>query len=374
MGGAVIMLAMLARQRRERERRMAQARRRREEEDRRLRLKKEDERRTYSSTNYGGNKTYTDCVRYEIERDEELRKFFDDLDSTIERVRNGHVRQYTERAVELDKVLKKYGSQMEEIKKKLEESGVEVKTKRTLAYILSRIGYIESNEPTDYEVPVTFNGIRLTKEMLENPDDKTYQNRYDDLEKQTEEKEKEKAQLEKELRRLERRERIPFTNKYEINNKKRQVKLKLEENEEYFQRKEQARKELEIFNSFTPDQRKTITDYLGAERALQDGLKAMRECARYFESEKPDKDSKEIMEEALVEMGKNGYSEEDLNKIFLKLDRVAIKRYRGEYYREPSMWSPRYKGSLEGFIAHVYDTDETFVERNADQIREGIDG
>lgn len=373
MGGAVIMLALLARQQRERERRMAQARKRREEEERKLRLKKENERRAYSSTNRGENKSYADCVRYEIEEDEELRKFFDDLEASVETVRNGHVRQYTERAIELDGVLKKYASQMGELKKKLEEDGVKVSTEKTLSYRLSRIGHMESDEATSFDMPITFNGIRLSKEMFENPNDRTYQNNYDDLDRQTEEKEKEKVELEKELRKLERREKIPFTNKYEINSRIRQVKIKMEANKEFFERKEKAKRELEIFNSLTPDQRKTITDYLGAAKALQEGLRAIRDCERYFEREKPEKDNKEIMEEALVEMEKKGYTEEDLNKVFLKLDRTAIRRYRGDYSKASSIWNPKYKGTLEGFIRHAYDTDEMFVERNADLIREGID-
>lgn len=373
MGGAVIMLALLARQQRERERRMAQARRRREEEERKLRLKKEAEKRLYSSSNRGENKSYADCVRYEIEEDEELRKFFDDLESSVETVRNGHVRQYTERAVELDGVLKKYASQMEELKKKLEEDGVKVTTERTLPYRLSSIGSVDREESADYEMPIRFNGIRLSIEMFENPNDRRYQNNYDDLEKQTAEREKEKLELEKELRRLERREKIPFTNKYELGVKIKRVKLKIEQNAEFFQRKEEAKRELEIFNSLTPDQRKTIVDYLGAASALREGLKAIRDCEYYFDREKPNKDSKEIIEEALTEMEGKGYSEEDLNKIFLKLDRIAIRRYRGEYSKAPSIWSPKYKGTLEGFIRHAYDTDEMFVERNADLIRDGID-
>ena len=372
MGGAVIMLALLAKQQRDRQRRMESARKKREEE---LRLKKEKEkqRRSYSSTNYGENRSYADCVRYEIEEDEELKKFFDDLEETVEKVRNAHVKSYTERAIELDGVLKKYESQMQEMKKKLEEEGVEVETGRSSSYNLSRIGCEGNDVYTDYAVPKSFNGLRLSKDMVENPNDETYKRKFEDLDKQTAEKEAEKAELEKELRRLERLKRIPFTDKYELDNKIKKIKEKISDNASFFERKEEAKRNLDTFNSLTPEQRKDIASYLEATGLLYEGTRAIRDCAYHFDREKPDKGSPEIMEEALAEMDGKGYTEEELNKIFLKLDRIAIRRYRGEYRSRSSIWSPKYKGTLEGFIKHVYDTDEMFVERNADLIREGID-
>ena len=371
MGGAVIMLALLAKQQRDRERRMASARKRREEEE--LRLKKEKERRSYSSTNRGEDRSYVDCVRYELESDEELRKFFDDFEESVGDVRRYHVKEYTERALELDGVFKKYAAQMEEMKKKLEEDGVEVETGGYLSYNLARIGCKDVEGYTILQIPLTFNGLKLNKKTAENPEDQTFQTCYDDLEKQTVEKEAEKAELEKELRKLERLMKIPFTNKYQLENKIKEVKKKLDDNASFFERKEKAKKELDTFNNLTPEQRKIIVNYLEATDALHEGIKGMRDCEYSYSREMPPINSKEIMEEALIQMEEKGFTEEQLNKIFLKLDRIAIRRYRGDYSSGPFVWGSKYKGTLEGFIKHIYDTDEMFVERNADLIREGID-
>ena len=75
--------------------------------------------------------------------------------------------------------------------------------------------------------------------------------------------------------------------------------------------------------------------------------------------------------ESVVE--KKNMTEDDLVKIFQKLDRVSIRRARNEY--EFTCWSSdvdgqveRFKPAIKGFIEYVYEEDPKFIENNVHEI------
>ena len=71
-------------------------------------------------------------------------------------------------------------------------------------------------------------------------------------------------------------------------------------------------------------------------------------------------------------MEKEGLTEEQIMAIFQKLDRVAIRRNRGEY---DALNSRRYSTDevVRGFVTHVYEEDPEFVDRNFDEVLDEMD-
>ena len=271
-------------------------------------------------------------------------------------------------------MIEKYLEGRSEIEKRLVASGIEVRSLLSDYYSMDSFSIISKEDPHSDQcrqitTGVTFNGLDLSLNSLDNP---RFRERYESQKEKCDGLRIEKGEKEELIRRQESLLKyVPFGK-----NARRDViaktKKELKEIERELEREEHLRKELETFESFSPSQIQDIRKYLEATICMYKAMQSIRSKAREFAAKVPKIDEKTIIEKALeATMDELHLGEEEMADIFRRMDKVAIKRYRGEFDDEGIYYDfsdyglmGRKKDLVRGFIKHVYEEDPEFAERN----------
>lgn len=380
MSGSVLFLALAAKKIRDSERAAARSRsaakkKRQEEEEKR--------KRSYSSgsSSESQRKRYERCIADEIREDEQLRGFFQDLDIEIDTVRREIGSEFEAKAVELHELAQKYDKERQKILNELRESGIRTEEGRDMWYSLEsfrlnerrpRRGYYDYDKRIEYSVMTKFNGLELTKEMLEDPENTYYKDRYEKQKEKCDKLREEDAVNQKRLKRRKFISKLTFGPTYSAEWEINHLEKKLAENRKQYEIEEQHKTDLENFEKLTPEQKQKILAYKEATSALGEAVSAVNKAYDSFKKKVPGKEDKEVVLQAVDRVAvKRNMTQEDFEEIFIKLDKVAIKRNRDEYGRSYSYYDrDPLESTISGFVKHVYEADDGFVERNAEEIIE----
>ena len=375
MGAGVILLAAAAQRRRSMEiaaRRRERERRERLERERKAREKRDQERRSSYKSSSSYDNSYLKCLSIEMENDPELKDFFDRLGVKVEEVRVESGKEKEKQVADLIEVVKKYQEKKVELEEQLKEAGIELgNLGRGYCYCKSPM----SSQEVEYESIsryYLFNGLTLSIRNVRDPEDKQFETNYESAKRICEEGLPEYIENQKQVRRKVALNKIPLIRSYDREKDVETLQYNIERYERDMKAEEEAKVNLEKFRALTPEQKKLIGDYLEVCGSIEKGCLAISEARRTYSYTLPQRSDKQVIEEAIAKMEKEGLTEEQIMAIFQKLDRVAIRRNRGEY---DALNSRRYSTDevVRGFVTHVYEEDPEFVDRNFDEVLDEMD-
>ena len=301
-----------------------------------------------------------ECLVLEMEEDEYLRKFFTILNRHVQRVRCTYGAEYEREAMKLHDTVQKFYAKRVEIAARIKASGLAM-NENVLGPMYNLGDFNDGSfgyETNRFDYTDKFGGLRITKDMINNPNDTTFKDRY-------EKKKAEnigKAERQKELKRRLRIKRLfgrIFTFgrrkvaeeiedlRYEIDH----IGMDLE-NEEHYERDYQK------YRNLTRGQKGLIYQYLVTTDAIDKGVDAIGACFRRFEESKPPITDMEVLEQAFDRMVSNGMNAEDVERVMERIDDVVQKRRLGMYDKKRRITLK--KDTLESvFLDKIYGFDES---------------
>lgn len=346
-------LAALAAAKKRQEASIAAARR-----ERMRREEEEKQKQSNSSIEYNGSKrkideknsnlpNFFDCVSYELNDDEELSAFFQQLLLKIHEIRNRDLKEIRERAENCIEQIKAIYNEMNEIKERINRPrfvisgsrGFQSDAEVNLEDFLSE--FCDSNkrnrENTLY-VDIYYHlhyVIKNAPEIYEDRDEADYYSRC--------------ARIEDVVKAI-RGETDGFEDK--------------------------KRWELQdLVYRMSPEEKKDIIRFYELSQKLKDSVSELASIKQEFDSCKVELGDKELMLQAMQLLEEDGtISEEEITRIFRKLDRIAIARARGEYDEQKEKNKQIHGLVIRSFVRHVYEEDPTFVDRNLAEIVDIDDG
>ena len=370
--GMVPFLVIAAAEKRRRDASAAASRRRKAEEERRR--KKSEESHHYSSSSKR-ELSYTECLFQEmIYENPKLLEFFEKLDSAVTEAIGELTPEQSKHLEECLALLGKYKEQLNGVVKKIGETGLSVDN---LSYGVYRSAY-DGRYNRAY-TSVTFDGVRIPKNMAENPNDKTYEDEYNQVLEKNRDLLMAEIETRSNIARLEKRLNGHYFIRSHREDDEREyakAKQKLEDIKYAKEKVEAAKKKRDVVAKLTPEQRKLIVEFYSIIEPIEQVSELIETHSRAVckaRKENP-RDKKEIIERAFEILGaRENLSKEDIAELFDELDRIAIRRNRGEYSEryetyEQSQVKDRLRGTVHGFIKHIYEADPKFVERNAWEI------
>lgn len=321
----------------------------------------------YSDSDY--SKSYVDCVIAELDNDDVLKNFFENLLNNVQSYREEQGSEKKKEGEDILALLKGYCEGRAELVRRLNELGVKVEEFRPTKYDVTGFELDTKKRYDSVPTGATFNGIGLTLDELDNP---KFEEEYENQKTKCDE-------IRANLPKLERKIKIQRILDKIIGSEKTSSNLRVSTSEKMFREddlyhEEQLKKRLDTYKSFTPEQLQEIHKYLEATQYIEKAINLLKTKIGEFESAIPDISEKRVIEEALSRtMAELGLGEEEIAEIYKRLDRVAIRRFRGEYDDDKSYsrdFETPQRRMLRGFIKHVYEEDPEFVDRNMDQVIE----
>ena len=360
----------------EQRRRARSAARKRAEE-----RKKEEEkkaRNSYYSERRNPEVSYLDCVIQEIQEDEVLQKFFGTLLKNAQIYRRSKGVESEDAAKEMDGLIGRYVEERQKVLDKIKASGIQVNEYDNRAYSLDEFDLNKTEREFNYaniKGVSTFNGLRITTADIEND---SFRKRYEAQKAKCDELRKEKEELERKLKRQETLKKYIIFGRYDREEEIRDIYKRLDQIEKEIGKEKELEREFKTYEAFTPEQIKDIKDYLDASASIGRGINSIRANIYQFGQQIPKLGDKEVLDNALnATMEELGMGEEEIADVFRRMDKVAIKRQRGEYgdsyqirdYRS-SYRTGRFSSLVESFIKNIYEEDPNFVERNMEEVLE----
>ena len=360
----------------EQRRRARSAARKRAEE-----RKKEEEkkaRNSYYSERRNPEVSYLDCVIQEIQEDEVLQKFFGTLLKNAQIYRRSKGVESEDAAKEMDGLIGRYVEERQKVLDRIKASGIQVNEYDNRAYSLDEFDLNKTESEFNYaniKGVSTFNGLRITTADIEND---SFRKRYEAQKAKCDELRKEKEELERKLKRQETLKKYIIFGRYDREEEIRDIYKRLDQIEKEIGKEKELEREFKTYEAFTPEQIKDIKDYLDASASIGRGINSIRANIYQFGQQIPKLGDKEVLDNALnATMEELGMGEEEIADVFRRMDKVAIKRQRGEYeysyntreYRS-SYRTGRFSSLVESFIKNIYEEDPNFVERNMEEVLE----
>ena len=369
------LLVLAAAQAAQERRKRARQRARQELSKRNAGQKKSD----YSESYHHSRISYEECVNLELSEDNELKEFFNLLMRNVQKVRADKKSDIAREGTNILPWIDKYEEAREQALEILEKSGVTLGTKEyhltvpVNGFDLPESDFKEQykNYPTCFE----FNGIRLNKTILDDPD--YFKTRYEKAHNVAEGSRALISSYERELKDLELMQKFNPFYREKRSRKINEINEQIKQLSEDLRKEEEAKRELDVFEGFTDEQKKELKFYFEATDIMRKASDSVKGLVSKFLKELPRVDDKDILDEAFAKtIEDEDLTEDDILNIFKRLDKVAIKRYRGEYdgryYIKQHDYARRgtRDDMIEGFIKHIYEEDSEFVDRNMDQVLE----
>jgi hypothetical protein len=121
------------------------------------------------------------------------------------------------------------------------------------------------------------------------------------------------------------------------------------------------KRDLETFESFTPEQKELIIQYFEATDSIDKGVSAIRELQKTRRNAAPPLTDLSVMDKALDRMVEGGMTEEDLTEVFNRIDKIRAQRNAGAYDKR------KYVGKrglyvMKTFLKDVYAHNPRSIE------------
>ena len=147
------------------------------------------------------------------------------------------------------------------------------------------------------------------------------------------------------------------------------LRNKIRELESNIHNNKMAIKQHEFVLGLTDEQKADFVKYIQAEECISHITYEVRNLESRFCAALPKIDSKELIIQAMKLLEQDGLTEEEITRVFKKLDKVAILRSRDEYEHKP--WFSERETDIQiikSFVKEIYESDPDFVDRNMSQI------
>lgn len=295
--------------------------------------------------------TYIDCLKQELMQNEELKKFFLDI-------AKGYKEQIR---IKKERIDQKIGDYELEI-----EANDEVIDKKLSIIGLNFSGF----DAKGFKV----NGVKISYNYL--LDDDSFDSRKQKLSAgYLPQRRMELAELITRNRaKLEEKEsKKSIFGKKKNDDKIASLQKKLNSQERELNEIQEAISAYEVIDNLTNDQKILLLEII----KLKKGIYEIKDAISSLKSEQYEKNveteySEKTLNEAIKYMiESNIITTDDLQKVFLTLDKIEIKARRGEYEfkNQVPIVIQKLEPVIKGFIKDVYEEDEKFVERNKQKIK-----
>lgn len=298
------------------------------------------------------NRPFIECLALEMETDSFVRMFFEELEKHVQRIRRARGVEFERQARELDEVIEKFAQKKMEIVEKLKRSGVSM-SENVLGHVYDLSDFMlgeQRYERKQFDYAAFFNKLELTREMLSDPNYTGFRDKYEKQKAKNETVRPRIAEIKRQLRRNKVFTRDSDKELEALKKELRDLEYELEE-EEYL------RRETSAFESLTPEQKELILQYLEADDAIRKGADEINSLIKKFRDSIPPKSDMEVMNEAMDRMVANGMNEDDLLKLFGRLDRIELRRRRGDYQSRKKVQTKSMEVAST-FVQEVYEIDK----------------
>ena len=268
------MLPILLLAKMQQDRRIADARRRRAEEDRRARKRREDEAK---KKRYGRNVNHSRYSESEyfykvVSEDEFLTNFFDEVDRKATEI---EAKEENADLLEIQDLLKDSLDKFAKVKEKQEELVALGITLSGETFIDAGAVGVETTEGHGFggigkygynrvEAPVVFNGIRVSREHLANPDVNPYEEEYRETRAAKEDLGAEVQRIEKEIKRKEFFLKISPFGRDKAEDDLRKLNIELINTKRDIQTGDEKKRKMDAYAALTPEQKIKIGEYYDA--------------------------------------------------------------------------------------------------------------
>ena len=314
--------------------------------------KRENKKMNYAKEE---KRPFAECVLLEMQENDFLRDFFTILDRHVKTIRNISVVGDVRQARKIYETVQKIARARQDIVRRLNDIGITVEENYIGSFVDfgNIIGGDFGYESKEFPKAYRFNGIDLKKEMLLNPNDSTYKDKYEEEKLKNIDRAKRLEELKKEYRKKKALRFLSDVDREELKGMKLQIQSlqRVSGEEQYYERDERR------FRELSDGTKKAILQYFEATEAIEKGADALKDIEKGLEAKRPPIDSVEVLDEAFSRMQANGMIEEDVERVMEILDEVAEKRKHGFYDRKGKVY--RKQRDVEGlFSKAIYGFDE----------------
>ena len=309
---------------------------------------------------------FYECLKIEMEEDFILADFFKKLDGYVQRVRRLRGSQYEREAKKTAEMVERLAKKQQELASRIKGKGITM-LEFSNGYRLNdfELGTEFTFQDIDHNYSNIFNGLRVTKEMLQNPNDTTFEDKLKEEQDKNVERRKRIAELKAEYR----SKRFPLMFTSKGRSELEELRNNIGQLEFAIKGEDNRAKDLETWNGFSPDDRALMVDYLEVTSSVNKGIDVIRGLVKKFEREIPKRNDPTVIHEALGRMVQDGMTEEDFRTIFEKIEAVALKRDAGVYGRK-YISGDRRDTLVDGFVMNVFDVDGKLKREKEDSERE----
>ena len=229
----------------------------------------------------------------------------------------------------------------------------------------------EANANSKFTQCNYFNGIFLTEEMLNDPDSNVYRDEYERRVKENEGLLSEREVLYIEIEEKEEKLKRTLFHKKEIEAEIIELKRRLKTVEIMIADEMSAKRKYNTFNKLTSEQESKIIEYMKMTKKMRKIASVISRLGLKFQEEatiqENEYDIDTVTDGFDYMVQKDGMTEKDIQAIFRKINKVAIRRNRGDYdFNDTSRrakyptYSDQYKklkGVMLGFIRYIYESE-----------------
>lgn len=299
-----------------------------------------------------------ECLLIEMEGNEYLRNFFGALKGHAQTVRKASGADYDREVRKIHEQVQKFAAKKAEIVESLKARGITV-NENVLGPTYTIAGTLGGKDYAryEYDYAYSFSGVEVKKEMLLNPNDSTFKDRYETAKAKIPEREERIQELKKKLRRQRIFGRFLAPNGDEYKKQISGLKVDIETERLEIGVVDRYKKEYDFFRNLTPGDRQLILQYFETRDAIRKGADAINEHQKEAEAKKPAIYDAKVIDQALERMQANGMSEDDIRTIFETLDDVTQKRRLG-FYDKAIRKNPSGYEVETAFLRDIYGFDE----------------
>ena len=321
---------------------------------RNVQMKRENRPMAYADET---KKTLAECLLMEMEENETLRNFFGALSNHISIVRNVSASNYEREARKIHEQVQKIAAKKAEIVARIRANGITL-NENVLGPVYTMTGYGNGHEYQRYEFDYAyrFSGVEIKKEMLTNPNDTTFKDKYEKANAMVPERKAKIADLKRQLRKFRLLGRFTHPDGRSYKEELTRLKVDIEREELSIRAVDRYKRDYEFFNGLTTGERELILNYFKLKDLIAKGVDAINMFHKKAEAEKPPVYDKDVIEKALDRMQANGMIEEDMQRVFEIIDDVAQKRRLGFYDKKRSVSGK--KDIANAFLTEFYGFDE----------------
>lgn len=236
----------------------------------------------------------------------------------------------------------------------------------------------EANTDSRFTQCNYFNGIFLSKEMINDPDSNVYRDEYERRVRENEGLLSRREVLYIEIELKENVLKKALFHKKEKVAELKELRRELETIEIRIADEMNAKRKYKTFNNFTTEQETKILEYMELTAKMRKISSVIYKLGLRFQKEatiqENEYDIDTVTEGFDYMVQKDKMTDEDIKAIFNKIDKVAIRRNRDDYDFDDISKRPKYptytepykrlKGVMQGFIRYIYVEDQKTINND----------